>query len=471
MKRKLTVILATFVVTMGLLLGTSAAQEATVIFEEGTNKAIAIRNLDFEGTLYNVVFTPFGTTAQQVYGDFPGQFDFRGSPSEDAAIAVNRELNLAGATGVGAEGSFALPFYWIGFGSERVEDNREEVNVVLYQKNHAACPPDDDDRCIWGNYLGSLAPYDSSPSVWADFTEASKDLQVIFEGNNATGIRNLEVDGKLYDVEFVFDSAENIYGETLIFDFQDDAQAASSAVRTALNSEPAVETVGPEEADVYKIGFNVNRSFVDVTQDYWQAPTSGPWIQGDQTILYRQRRHTYADFTEVTAPPNGDVVQVFVTDTTYVGDIGGLAGADAKCQERAERAGLTGTWTAWLSTTTEDAIDRIPDGQYELVDGTVIAEDKADLTDGTLNAPINLNQDGNPIPGDFVWTGTNLLGRSTGTNCSNWTTTGGDRCVDGDPDCGDRGLNTATNPDWTKVGGAPNPCDNLFHLYCFGGGE
>ena len=74
MKFKRTVILATFVVTMGLLLGTSAAQEPTVIFEPGTSKAIRIENLEFEGTLYNVAFTP-PATAAEVYGRSPGQFD------------------------------------------------------------------------------------------------------------------------------------------------------------------------------------------------------------------------------------------------------------------------------------------------------------------------------------------------------------------------------------------------------------
>ena len=52
-------------------------------------------------------------------------------------------------------------------------------------------------------------------------------FEVIYVGNNATGIKNLEVDNVLYNVEFLFDSAENIYGESLIFDFPD----AQKAVR------------------------------------------------------------------------------------------------------------------------------------------------------------------------------------------------------------------------------------------------
>ncbi len=300
MKLKQTVVLAAWVVTLGLLLGTSAAQEATVIFENGTTKAIGIKNLEFEGTLYNVEFTSTGTVAADVYGEFPGQFTFDlPTTAFDAADAVNRELNLAGATGVGAEGSAAVPFFWVGFDSELGID--PIIEVVVYQPSIYA-------ETAAGPFLW-LVLQDSANStlykwgtgVWAKFTEASKDLQVIFEGYNATGIRNLEVDGKLYHVEFVFDSADNIYGDSPVFDFQDDVEAASSAVRDALNSEPAVETVGPEEDDVYKIGFNVNRSFVVVTQDYYQA-SIGPWVQGDQTFLYVHRAHTYADFTEVSGP-------------------------------------------------------------------------------------------------------------------------------------------------------------------------
>ena len=47
MKFKLTVLLAACVVTMGLLLGTSAAQAATVIFDPSDpERAIGINNLD-----------------------------------------------------------------------------------------------------------------------------------------------------------------------------------------------------------------------------------------------------------------------------------------------------------------------------------------------------------------------------------------------------------------------------------------
>ena len=168
-----------------------------------------------------------------------------------------------------------------------------------------------------------------------------------------------------------------------------------------------------------------------------------------------------------------NVVRVFVTGASFFGGFGGLAGADAQCQERAENEGLTGTWTAWLSDSTGNAVDRIPDGQYQLLDGTVIAEDKADLTSGLLKAPINLNERGEP-EGGFVWTGTSPDGTNTGTNCSDWTNAGSPgsgQCTAGDDDCGDRGNTSFTTDDWTLYPTAPTACNNAFHLYCFGGGQ
>jgi hypothetical protein len=58
------------------------------------------------------------------------------------------------------------------------------------------------------------------------------------------------------------------------------------------------------------------------------------------------------------APP---VKRVFVTSTVYTGNLGGSAGADDKCQERADAAGLGGTFKAWLSATGtgNSAFDRL----------------------------------------------------------------------------------------------------------------
>jgi hypothetical protein len=161
---------------------------------------------------------------------------------------------------------------------------------------------------------------------------------------------------------------------------------------------------------------------------------------------------------------------IAIAAASSFGNLGGLAGADAICQDAADDAGLTGTWTAWLSTTDEpgpggspgiDARDRIRDGRYELVDETVIADDKDDLTDGFLKAPISLNERGEEELAK-VWTGTDADGTGTDANCSNWTSSS---------EVATPGSSGDISSDWTNVT-APTSCDQTdFHLYCFGGGE
>ena len=159
------------------------------------------------------------------------------------------------------------------------------------------------------------------------------------------------------------------------------------------------------------------------------------------------------------------MVSVFLTNGVFQGNLGGLAGADAECQAAAEAAQLTGTdWTAWLSDGTGNAIDRIPDGQYRLVDGiTQVANDKTDLTTGTLKAAITLNEFGKSWAG-VVWTGTNPDGTGTVNNCNNWAD-------NSSGSVGDVGVSAEINDNWTYVEGVPSQCDLERNLYCFGGVE
>ena len=66
-----------------------------------------------------------------------------------------------------------------------------------------------------------------------------------------------------------------------------------------------------------------------------------------------------------------------------------------------------GPYVAWLSTTRMDAWARLPanDQGYVLQDGTtVVATSKADLLDGLLQSPIFMDESGDDIGDEFVWT-------------------------------------------------------------------
>jgi hypothetical protein len=128
-----------------------------------------------------------------------------------------------------------------------------------------------------------------------------------------------------------------------------------------------------------------------------------------------------------TPPWAPSVKRVFVTSTTYIGNLGGLVGADDKCQERADAAGLSGTFKAWLSAagTGNSAAERLTHAPvpYVRVDGVQVAANFTDLVDGTLAAPISLDEFGNPFTINAVWTGTLPDGHSAGADCRGWTAT------------------------------------------------
>lgn len=158
---------------------------------------------------------------------------------------------------------------------------------------------------------------------------------------------------------------------------------------------------------------------------------------------------------------------VFVTSTTHNGNLGGLSGADAICNTRAAAGGLSGTYTAWLSTTSVHAKNRISDGLYARTDGALVALNKTDLTDGSLINPINRDEFGTVPSGiDHVSTGTDEFGDKwvfsafPGINysCVNWTSAS-------DP-YSHRGVMNTTGPSWTQAS-AGEGCSTERRLYCF----
>ncbi len=150
----------------------------------------------------------------------------------------------------------------------------------------------------------------------------------------------------------------------------------------------------------------------------------------------------------------------------------GLAGADSLCQEAAESAGLGGTFMAWLSIGTVSGVltrFSVEGGPFVLVDGTEIAADWDDLTDGTLAAPILMDADGfayqpNASPERYVITHTNADGAGAGgvIPCSGFTA---DSIIEAR--WGDAGASDAS---WTQTGDSW-ACDSATSggpsLYCF----
>jgi len=95
--------LAAGAVTMGLLLGASAASAASAQFDSplAPTQATGILGLEVGGTPYNVTFA-LSAFANEVYGECPGEYTFTTEATAiEANGAVRTELTLAGATSVG----------------------------------------------------------------------------------------------------------------------------------------------------------------------------------------------------------------------------------------------------------------------------------------------------------------------------------------------------------------------------------
>ena len=132
---------------------------------------------------------------------------------------------------------------------------------------------------------------------------------------------------------------------------------------------------------------------------------------------------SYADHNEKT---------VFVTSATFKSNLGGLAGADGKCQAAADDAASivpSGTYLAWLSDGTDSPDTRFTKSAhpYMLPDGTKIAEDFSDLTDGSILHPINIDPTGKRLGVQVFWAATKADGRTAQSflTCAGWTNSTG----------------------------------------------
>ena len=116
-------------------------------------------------------------------------------------------------------------------------------------------------------------------------------------------------------------------------------------------------------------------------------------------------------------------------------DLGGLKGADAHCASLAEAAGVTGkSWHAYLSTSAEDARDRIGKGPWFNAKGEKIADDVASLHGDAngITKQTALNEKGEVVNGrgdtpnrHDILTGSKPDGtRIADQTCGDWTMSG-----------------------------------------------
>ncbi|MCC6597635.1 MAG: hypothetical protein IT559_02460 [Alphaproteobacteria bacterium] len=157
---------------------------------------------------------------------------------------------------------------------------------------------------------------------------------------------------------------------------------------------------------------------------------------------------------------------VFVSSALYTGaQIGGVSGAHAKCTALAAASGRYGTYKAWIadstagsapSTSFSIAGTTLP---FKLPNGTTVADNWADLIDGSLDNAIERDENGNVagLP-ERTWTNVNTSGArlSSSEHCSNWGSTSGNGSV---------GRDNEIDSDWTYK--EDRVCSDSYHIYCF----
>ena len=154
----------------------------------------------------------------------------------------------------------------------------------------------------------------------------------------------------------------------------------------------------------------------------------------------------------------------FVTSTLHNGNLGGLAGADAICQDLADGAGLPGTYMAWLSDSTGYPALRVTPATvtYTLRGGPIIANDWDGLTSGELARALNKTEQGTGgALSSRVWTNTASDGTvrtDTPKSCSNWSSSSAGVT-------GYDGMLSSISATWTARD--ESTCDSTIRLYCF----
>jgi hypothetical protein len=152
---------------------------------------------------------------------------------------------------------------------------------------------------------------------------AQAESTVTVDGVTATHIQNLEVNGHLYNVAFLIDTANTIYGTDLVYDFPDRdlARNAKNAVNVALNNDGRATKVGPSSAEGiidYGIGYpEVLQPFKNNVHNGSYTQKFG-WIDSDFDFWDVAVAHMYADFTLAGPEP---------VPVTIGGSVTGLVGS------------------------------------------------------------------------------------------------------------------------------------------------
>jgi Protein of unknown function (DUF1554) len=193
------------------------------------------------------------------------------------------------------------------------------------------------------------------------------------------------------------------------------------------------------------------------------------------------------DDNDTTGPDNTTALSFFVSSSTSAtGNLGGLSGADSRCQGLAAAVGAgSKTWHAYLSTGSVNARDRIGSGPWRNANGAVLANNLNELHSRTGDATLFVDERGTRINGQWsgspspnqhdVLTGSTADGRvMAGMTCSDWTSSSASEAAQvGHSDgLGPNMGTTGSLPSWNSAHASESCADTAprggaGRIYCF----
>ena len=252
----------------------------------------------------------------------------------------------------------------------------------------------------------------------------------------------------------VIASTKNIEANTAKFSGAGLFQSLAASVGTFVDAVSGIRLADPtkatlcDAANAYSLRRNVTNDGIEICNGTTWVAIAGGSGGGPSTA-------------PVIDPPTTGYNRVFVTSSTYTGNLGGLSGADQICQRHADKAGLPGKYMAWLGDASGSPNSRFNKSTlpYRLVDGsTVVANNWTDLTDSTIGAAVSKTESNATVSGS-VWTNVASNGTPHGVNsCTSWT--------DATANVSGRiGNSVVATSSWTNNGN--DTCVNPKRLYCF----
>lgn len=238
---------------------------------------------------------------------------------------------------------------------------------------------------------------------------------------------------------------------------------SSDSLGSVVRSGLAVVAVGVAVAVL--TAFGVGPALAD------HKPSHGGQLQTRVDDLEDGQTDLEALIVDLQAQIDAITKTVFVTSAVFTGDlktagagVDGVDGANNLCQAAADEASSivpAGTYLAWISDSSVNSPDAnfLKSGlPYVLPNGTAVASDYTDLTDGSLLHGISVTERGSFKTG-FAWTGTSAGGTPSGNHCDGWaSSTGRDRGTTG------AARSDIVTSDWSSFSSIP--CSIEASLYC-----